>query len=232
MSLLFNFLQRFYGVHMPIKLEHYNLVYFPVPKIASSSFKSTCYFVKHGKDFNVGSERGGLTLSGHAPGWRAQAFDKKELDSLGDYEKIVIVRDPIERIVSAFWNRVFVHKDLSEEKLGKNVFREMSVRPNPRLVDFSEKIDIYRAMSSSVRWHTNLISYFIGNDLGVYDHVFHMSEIKNLYDFMRKKTGLPINFSKRNSTPGDHNRYMTPEVVENIKVYAEADFKLLNNYRK
>ena len=122
------------------------LIYMSVPKCACTSVKSFMYFLENDREFQPETLNG---VKKHIH----QFYQSKKLKTtlsnfkikykdLSGYTKFCVIRDPIERIVSAYKNRVVHFGELKEGKLKK-----YGINPklaNPSFPQFVEHFFQYR----------------------------------------------------------------------------------------
>jgi hypothetical protein len=102
------------------------------------------------------------------------------------------VRDPIERFLSAFANRVVYHRELGEGYLQRLEGELVGLKPNPSLREFISDFARYRAASWHVRHHTDPQIHFIGKQLSYYDRIFAFGELSNIPDALQGAVGARI----------------------------------------
>jgi hypothetical protein len=95
------------------------------------------------------------------------------------------VRDPLERFLSAFANRVIYHDELGPKYLCHLKGELVGLRPNPSLSEFIADLDRYRAASWQIRHHTDPQINFIGRDLSYYDQIFDFTELAKIPDALK-----------------------------------------------
>src|SRR5204863_9345498 len=93
--------------------------------------------------------------------------------------RFTVVRDPIERLLSAYSNRVLQHDELSEARLRYGQ-ADANLTPRPGIGVFIDNLEQYRAADESIRHHTEPLTYFLGDDPTYYNRIYGMSEIGEL----------------------------------------------------
>ena len=91
--------------------------------------------------------------------------------------RFCIVRDPIERFVSAFTNRILFHKK-------PNV--EISIST------FIENMDdlLEQKIYANAKIHFRTQTHYIGKDTGIYTHIFSINEINKLKNMLEVHTNI------------------------------------------
>lgn len=170
---------------MPIVLDEFRLSYTPVPKVACTSLKSFMFEIENGWRFRA-FKRNGKTQFIH------QIYPTTEFAAIArrtaGYDRLLVVRDPIRRFLSAYSNRVAHHRELSLEKAGE-ALRAHDLPPDPSMAEFVEKLDLYRAASASINHHVQPLAVYAGTDAGYYSRIFRMSELEDFKAAVESLTG-------------------------------------------
>ncbi|MEZ5257853.1 MAG: sulfotransferase family 2 domain-containing protein [Ilumatobacteraceae bacterium] len=170
---------------MTIECPTLELVYYDVPKVACTSLKTLFWEINHDRPFRrpflrtlesqvlwrlnvalpvVHRAEGYLTTSFAASGARPQG-----------YESFVVVRDPIARLRSAWRDKVSKKAFGEHDELDE--MRNELLPSHPDLGTFINYFDEYRQISKPARQHTRELTWHLGPDLAVHDHVFRMEEL-------------------------------------------------------
>jgi len=162
-------------------LTKHDLAYFPVPKIACTSLKSYFYEIEHGVPFASYSDDAGRVIYIHDKIISTSFFIEAQVERLAACRRIAVIRDPIERFISAYANRVVSFKELSATALDTPRGRELALTPTPSFAHFVERLEDYRLASPSIRHHTDPATVFLGPDLGYFHKIYKISEIGQLH---------------------------------------------------
>lgn len=177
-----------------IAVEKEQLFYFPLPKVACTSIKKELYRLKKGKEYLNDNHRGRHIH---------QYFDSHLVNSQAYSRKVVIIRDPIKRFLSAFGNRVKYHCETHEKAIKKNNPKLVGKLPfyNPNLGQFIEHFDDYLQVES-IAHHCKLVSDWLDDDLSLFTDVIPLEKL-NVFEqilsdtfneqvtFPREQTGGP-----------------------------------------
>lgn len=92
--------------------------------------------------------------------------------------RFCIVRDPVERFISCYTNRVLFHKALGGEKT---------------IGDLIDDFDNICAANSALKAHFKPQCFFYGDNPSMFTHVFKMSELSKVKDLLQEaaKINLP-----------------------------------------
>jgi hypothetical protein len=176
---------------VPIVLKRYPIAYHATPKVACTSIKLALYTLEHGKPFESWRDKNGTMRYIHDC-WQDGTPYFAPAPSAESYFKFAVVRDPLERLLSAFANRVVYHGELSETYLRCLKGESAGLKPNPSLREFIGDFDRYRQASWHVRHHTDPQIRFIGTELSYYNRIFSFSELGEIPDALQTAVGVRI----------------------------------------
>jgi hypothetical protein len=171
---------------MAMILDTFQLAYYPSPKVACTSLKTALYRLENSQDwqdFRIDGKT--IYIHDHIP---SDAFEPLEVQK-SHYFKFAILRDPIDRFLSAYQNRVVDFGELSAEHIASHP--ELEGLPlSPTISEFVENLERYRSISPSIRHHTEPQHVFIGSDLSYYDRVFRFEEVQEIPEILYRITGI------------------------------------------
>lgn len=147
------------------------------------------YKIENERDF-VNSVKCGTTFHIHNY-YGSPPFSSISTNQLANFEKICVVRDPVERLLSCYSNRVRFYKELDEKHLTREAVLA-GATPNPTLDVFVERLEIYRKYSASIRHHTEPHVHFIGKEQEFYSKIYRMSEVADLALSLSNKIGMQV----------------------------------------
>jgi sulfotransferase famil protein len=174
---------------VPIVLKRYPITYHATPKVACTSIKLALYELEHGEEFSPWRDKNGTWKYIHDC-WQDGTPYFTPVSMSGSYFKFAVVRDPFERFLSAFSNRVIYHGELGERYIKQGEFE--GLKPNPSLSEFIRDFDRYRAASWHIRHHTDPQIYFLGKELSYYDRVFRFTELHEIAGALKTAVGAEI----------------------------------------
>jgi len=174
-----------------VELPAHKLVFFAVPKVASSSIKKMLFEVVHGVPFQAKNPDGSnfRVHQDFSPTWRFQEIPPNKYEG---WTKVTLVRDPVERVLSAYANRVLDLNILSEKWVERDALDRLELSYDPPIDHFLKNITKYRLLSRPIWHHTNPFTAFLGPDLGVFDHVFTFDQLDALVAFFAARTGIAL----------------------------------------
>ena len=222
---------KFFSNASAVELPAHRLVFFAAPKVASSSIKKMLFEIHFGKPYRERNPDGSKYKI-HADFSRTRRFLEIPQDKYKGWTKITLLRDPVERVISAYANRVIDLKILSHKHVDPELMRTLGLRLDPDISYFMKNIDKYRVLSRPIWHHTNTFTEFLGHDLGYFDHVFKFDELDRLVGFISAHTGMnavlpaSTNHSKTRKSLAD----MELEARQSLLTYCAGDYALLKAY--
>lgn len=213
------------------------LLYISIPKCACTSLKSYMYLIENGEQFE-GYKNNGKVINIHHL-YPSNSFKKmlkiyqKEYD-LNDYTKICLIRDPIQRIISAYTNRVKHHKELSEKILNK-----YDLNPNlanPTFGKFLDNYFVYRKVHS-IKHHTDPLHEFIGENPAFYDKIFNLNKINDFSEFINEKFNMEYKIPKLQTGGGgvksiniEEFKKNRPNTYKKLEKITAKDYEIFSSF--
>lgn len=174
----------------------YKFLWFRVAKVASRTMHN--YFTKH-------SEKSQYIYSSEV-GYLPSMFK--------DYFKFAMVRNPIDRFISAWRNKVL---DNNMFKFDDRQLLEM--RKIEAFVDWTAELDLKRC-DEHLRLQSELI------DLNNVDFIGKIESFNKDFAYILNQIGMPmLNFEVKNKSEKQTELNISPEVKNSIRDLYEADFK-------
>jgi Sulfotransferase family len=215
---------------MPIVLSCYPIVYHATPKVACTSIKLALYELEHGRPFEPWRDKSGTFKYIHDC-WQDGTPYFAPAPTPQSYFKFAVVRDPIERFLSAFANRVVYHGELSEKYLQRLEGELVGLKPNPSLSEFISDFARYRAASWHVRHHTDPQIHFIGKELSYYDRIFCFAELAKIPDALHAAVGVRITLPHEQSGgPKISVGELRIDELRRISEFYADDYRLLADF--
>lgn len=144
---------------------------------------------------------------GDKPNIHALLKSEKFRGRWGDY-RICVVRDPVERFVSAYSNRVLFHRDM-------DVSLEDLVADPPK----------YWAIND----HFRPQYYFLGTDPSYYTHIFRVSQIGEIADMVSSLVGRPIVPVRMQTGGTDLKPELTDDQFARVKEAYREDYDVFGD---
>lgn len=131
---------------------------------------------------------------------------------------IGIVRNPVERMKSCYWDRI-----VSRGKAGEQFSWDYFVNNLPKI----------REQASDIKIHTLPLTWRLGNDPKVYNEIISTSEIsKRIPSVVRELSGIKIEpvTAKRSANSKGKDTPVTDTHKQKIKDYFADDYNLYGEY--
>lgn len=212
-------------------MEKYGLAYFPLPKAACTSLKTYFYAVAQGEAFAPHREADGRMVHIHNKIFSRPFVEHGLNGRLATCHRVAVIRDPVERFVSAFVNRVLFHKELTAAALNTPVARAMELAPDPPFELFVKRLEEYRLASWSIRHHTDPASYFLGPDLEYFHRIYKFEEIDQLQIEINALTNtqFAVPHEQKTRVPFDRPSPKHP-CWKRLREFCAGDYALMQRY--
>lgn len=217
-----------YQVHK-IVLSEQKLIYIPIPKNACTSTKQMLHRIEFGREFDTTRPVNDPYVDIHDYYKKREgAFTGTEdLNSLTDYNRFAIIRNPVERLISCYRNRVI---DLGDLKTDASSLHKYGLSATPDLNTFVMNLKKYRKASKSIEHHSRPQSAFLGDTLRYLDYVFPIEDLDRLQQFL-KPFSPGLTFLKRKSGGTKIEvADLTEDALRSAVRFYKKDFRLLQNY--
>ncbi|MAS44954.1 MAG: hypothetical protein CML46_03540 [Rhodobacteraceae bacterium] len=209
---------------MAVILRRHRLLYLPVPKVANTSLKHFFFEIENGRRFENFIVNG-VRKHIHTACYPSRRFRRLALDEVSDLHRIAVVRDPLDRFVSAYNNRVLHHRDMTA-KPGK--LKAAGLDPMPGINEFAARLEDYRAAHVSIRHHTLPMTAFLGEDAGFFHKLYDMRDCDRLAEDVLERVGGPRIELRRMQTgksPDPARREdLEPANIARIKAFYAKDY--------
>jgi hypothetical protein len=210
---------------MPVVLDAYNLAYFPLPKAANTSLKLALYELESGQPYGQDPVLP-RNIHHYAP-WRTETFQDADRIAQAGRVRFAVVRDPIERLLSAYVHRVLMRDTLSEQQMAKRGV-DPGLPAEPDLHTFVDNLEQYQRLSRGVRHHTVSLVDFLGADPGFYDRLFRFDDMAGLQLWLAELTGREIAIPHRMASDRRHGRdELTAGQIERLRDFYADDYRFL-----
>jgi hypothetical protein len=213
---------------MAMFLRKSGAVYFPVPKVASTSIKHFLFEVENGFEFRH------FVLNNKVyyiyDFVQNVKFDRNIEEVVTNMYGMCIVRDPIERLVSAYKNRVFREHMLSKGCLSKRAIRA-GVVPYPDFQTFCDRMTLYRKYSEDIRLHTEPMCCFLGKRPEIFKEIFNIGELGRFQDKINAMSGTECVLPRIHQTSNMRNSIDIGGLSKSyIRKFYEIDYDIYGKF--
>lgn len=205
---------------MTVILHDHKVAYFAVPKAACTTIKKALFQAEKGISFDATAYPGRpFSIHGVYP---TRLFKEVKKDEIVGYECFTVIRDPIERFLSAYRNRVLEKDEISKSKVSGKI-SELGLPLRPSLSTFISHLNEYRVVRG-IDHHVSPMTLFLGRNRDFYSRIYNISQSSEAIKRIQEITGRMIseevhNSSNKNSAQPDE---LSAEQLKILKdVYAE-----------
>ena len=148
--------------------------------------------------------------------------------------KFCIVRNPIQRVLSCFSNRIVCHKDLTKGNVKKQILAA-NLKVHLDLDFFINILSRYIDVSASISHHAGRLVDYLGTNAYFYDQIFDISEIDPvLVPRLRELSSCnELKLKKLQSGgPKIDKSDLTSEQINAVRTYFEQDFQIYSDFFK
>ncbi len=204
------------------------LGYFDVPKCASTSLKMAL----HEAEFKLTFES---RLCSVNRGGRQDIHDYFNNKYRGDIStaehRIIVVRDPVDRFVSGYANRVMDHNALSEGKLNRADVGDEFIF-NPGLGQFLENLGSYLQVHT-IEWHLRLLSEQLPDGLDSFTHIYRIGRLQELESDLSRIYHRAISLPRKQTAGQSVSiKQLSSGQLEQIIEFCREDYNLLGPWFK
>ncbi|KWV92967.1 sulfotransferase family 2 domain-containing protein [Erythrobacter sp. YT30] len=212
---------------MTVVLKNKKLFYAAIPKVACTSIKRMLFEVENGFAFNP------FTANGEA--WHVHRFYPSLLRTefpehqIADYRRLLMVRDPIKRFLSAYSNRVVFHEDISPKAIQK-LGRFSRLTPSPDLGEFIDRFEKYLAIPI-IKSHCRPMVDFAGADPAYYSAVYGIHQMDAFLEDVSTVVGDTVEAGRFQTggpklSPGE----LTAKQIAKLEKFYTADYEAFSRY--
>jgi hypothetical protein len=213
---------------MPILFEKHRIAYFDTPKVASTSMKLVLHEIEHG---NAMSDARDVEKAVHRAYPTSRISLPADFETCKGYWKLAIVRDPAKRLLSAYSNRILFRKDQYKGRLPRTRAFLLGLPLEPDVNTFFLRLWRYRLQSAPLRHHTDLVSHYLGTDLGRFDAIYPIEDLDRLAADLSARTGRPVTLPRlQTGGPKIGLDALSKPAFDALMAYLAPEYELLRDY--
>ena len=212
------------------------LAYVPIPKNACTALKILFFFLRTDEEFVGHFDHVHTKFDYKASDFGRFAADK-------EFFKFTVVRDPLDRFVSAYNSRVKLYGELSERWFLGNrhkpeqihaKFAARSLKFDPDINEFARRIDDYLTVSIRIQHHFVPQAYFFHGRPEVFDRIYNIGQLDQLLADLESKVGKTLSLRNVQETSGLENMARKSDLGTDEKNllldFYRNDYELLEPY--
>jgi len=214
---------------MAIVCEQAKVVYIAVPKVACTSLK--VFFYEINNRVNWPSHRLSHALVHGYPGYATPDYKAERLQNFTDYSKVAVIRDPVERVISAYKDKA--RPVVLEGKGLKKPLAEAGLPTDPDPTTFCKNIQQYSDICPVIHSHIKPYRCFLGSDISAFERLFKIEEISEMAEMMSAKLDRKVSVKKTNESRSIEKTKSVAFSDENRKClrdFCEKDYQFLSEY--
>lgn len=213
---------------MSVFIKKHSVSYYPAPKCACTSLKHLAFKLENDFDFRI-FHINGVMMHIHSL-YASLGFDRSRSLDTPTHARITVVRDPIDRFLSAYGNRVLHHNELSEARI-RDGGSKLDLKPRPDLGELVDNLENYRLADVSIKHHTDPLTYFLGTDPAYYDRIFALHQIHDLVKWLEGRTGGPLVLAhEQRGGKKFHRSDLSSAQIARLQQFYAADYESLGAY--
>jgi len=163
--------------------------YLAVPKVACTSIKLMLFAYENQRPWQP-LRVNGQDMHIHLL-YPTLTWDELPVRRMFDHDRFALVRDPVERLLSCYSNRVVYHRELSIAKAAA-ALEKYDLTPDPSLDLFVDRLEDYSAASPLIHHHSRPMVDFLGRDPGYFAGLFPLARIDAFLARLSLRLGQPL----------------------------------------
>lgn len=200
-----------------VTTKNMKLAFYSVPKVGKTTMKRRMEIVSEpdGHYHNYGDRRFSPLLR-----WRGR-----------DCIRFTIIRDPIERLISAYADRVADRDDIRRSSISTFLCKLLGLNPSPGLEEFALNLKKYYLVNDRIYRHVLPQVRYIGTDPHFYDRIFALRDMDKVAEYLADKSGKEIEIKKRNASVSRFSvDDLSPEAIASLREFYKKDYQIYGNY--
>lgn len=211
---------------MVISVQAYKIAYMALPKAACSSVKAMLAQID--PEVTVPPEDEINTNTWHSI-YPTRRFSPKRWGKFNDFWRFCVVRDPAQRLMSCYTNRVVQLRALHNSRKMQSGRFDLPKDPDPDF--FFQNLGTYRRASSVINHHALGSFHFLGYAPLDFDKVYKMENLADLTADLSDRTDQVIEVKHENrSTSKLDVADLQPETKDALRPFFDQEYTNLSGY--
>jgi len=223
---------------MSAVLPKHNIAYISAPKCACTSIKELIFCLENNCRFNkVRDHKGALCLIINENRhyihdfYPTIPFSKQERAKLQMLHCFCIVRDPVDRLISCYNNRVLRYKVLNQAALSE---AGIQAPANPDPNQFVKNLAQYKKIGD-IKHHTLPLIHFLGSEPNFYSDIFNLKSLDRAETILNRcfgehKTKLLHLQKTDKNIQYSFKETFDKATIKNIENIYEQDYNVFGKY--
>ncbi len=145
--------------------------------------------------------------------------------------RFTIIREPIERLISAYSDRVADRDDIRRSSVSTFLCKLLGLNPSPSLEEFALNLRKYYLINDRIYRHVLPQIRYIGKDPAFYDRIFSLREMDKVAEYLAELSGKEIEIKKRNvSVSKFSNDDLSPQAIASLRDFYKKDYEIYGKY--
>lgn len=216
---------------MSVFLYEAGISYYPAPKCGSSSLKGLFLSVEPGITYPDHPGKGRRRHGGHTV-YPTMSFKRSSRMDRPDHFRFAIIRDPVDRLLSAFSHRVLGRVVGAAESTPSRSLA-FGAESDRFLARFIDELEAFRAQSRDITHHTNPLVYFLGDDSNYFSDLYLLSDLGRLELDLSDRLNLSVSIAPNNRSVARLSRdALTKSQITRIEKFYARDYEVFGRYLK
>ncbi|MBW6397575.1 sulfotransferase family protein [Roseomonas sp. HJA6] len=207
------------------------IVYQPVPKNACTTIKTMVFHADAGRPFDIAAQSS--APDGHIHHiYPTMPADPAKLVRYDRYDMIVVLRDPLERFISGYRNRIATYRDILHTTRARpdaaKMLEEAGLPAVPDINTFAARLPFYMRVCGTTAHHFRPQAAYVSAALPLAGRPRRMEDLPEIAALLSERAGFEIPLPKLqtagNTLPVDP---LTEANLATLRRFYAADWDLL-----
>lgn len=214
---------------MAVLLPSHRLFYGAVPKAACTSIKYMFFEFENGVPFAKFRVNGKVRHI-HTAAYPTLMRGKYPEAAIAGFHRVAVLRDPVERLLSAYGNRVVKHRGL-RSKLGRKTTLPDGLDPAPDLGAFIDNLEAYTRHSRMIEHHVRPMVDFLGDDPDYFAQLYPMGKLDDFVRDMSERLGAELRLGRHQTGGPRFSRdQLDARRRARLEDFYRADYRAFGRY--
>lgn len=209
---------------MSVGIPHLGVLVYTSPKVLSTSLKYMAFELENDRPFEPFQAQGrGFHVHRFYP---TRAFVPPDRNR---YQHVLaFVREPLERLVSVYRNRVLYRRPASEKAWERAAGAGLPPRPSFSL--FVKYLDDYRSRIQEINHHAAPQVDFLGTETDLFDRFFSAETLSEFEEYIGNLAGREVSFPHEQRSAKKTNINIDPRTRSLIHELYRDDYRVFRDF--